>query len=265
MKRNLQGLIMVCLASGMVWMSSCSKDPERPLPETDSNFEVVTEVPEVFLPVKFENLSLNASSYVWDYGDGESDSGVVVSPTHFYDDDGNYTVKLRAYNEDGLFTESQKTVSVGRRYLTSAAIYNLNMKDTLGNPWDDGGYPDIFLLTGAITAQTLDDVLYDYYENVNNPDDENSQVPIGFVFSGDFELYDDTFFVEIDEVDSALVDGVMEPEFVPMAYVEFNPILGSIPDSPPVTISKFDDGTGIIQIPLVAIEEYQFLITFEVR
>lgn len=54
------------------------------------------------LTVTFVNSSTGASGYVWDFGDGITDT--AVSPTHVYTQAGVYTVTLNAGN--GIFTNS---------------------------------------------------------------------------------------------------------------------------------------------------------------
>ena len=45
--------------------------------------------------VAFNNLSINASNYEWDFGDGNSSS--ITNPVHTYSSSGNYTVTLIAH------------------------------------------------------------------------------------------------------------------------------------------------------------------------
>ena len=47
--------------------------------------------------VQFENLSEKSSTYVWDFGDGNTSTEAV--PSHRYKSSGNYLVKLEAQNE----------------------------------------------------------------------------------------------------------------------------------------------------------------------
>jgi len=54
----------------------------------------VTESCQVPFTVNFSNSSFNASSYLWDFGDGNTSSD--LSPSHTYTDLGNFTVKLIA-------------------------------------------------------------------------------------------------------------------------------------------------------------------------
>ena len=45
-------------------------------------------------PVQFINQSTGASSFYWEFGDGNTSS--VENPAHTYENSGTYTVKLRA-------------------------------------------------------------------------------------------------------------------------------------------------------------------------
>ena len=51
------------------------------------------------LLVNFTNASLNADSYSWDFGDGETST--EMSPSHTYAADGTYNVSLTATNSGG--------------------------------------------------------------------------------------------------------------------------------------------------------------------
>lgn len=62
--------------------------------------------------VKFKNLSRNASSFVWDFGDGNTSA--EESPTHSYTATGNYRVNLRATNENGCEQSINGQVNVLR-------------------------------------------------------------------------------------------------------------------------------------------------------
>ena len=68
-----------------------------------ANFTASPTVICVNQTVLFQNLSTNALSYVWYYGDGGKDSN-VVNPAHFYSYPGTYTVKLIAINNGCIDT-----------------------------------------------------------------------------------------------------------------------------------------------------------------
>ena len=56
--------------------------------------------------VKFANLSQNATSYLWDFGDGKSSN--LINPVHEYLQDGNYNVKLNVFSQCGTDTISKQ-------------------------------------------------------------------------------------------------------------------------------------------------------------
>jgi gliding motility-associated-like protein len=53
--------------------------------------------PEPNAPVKFTNLSTDATNYLWEFGDGESST--LFEPMHEYNKTGNYNVVLYAFNK----------------------------------------------------------------------------------------------------------------------------------------------------------------------
>jgi len=84
-------------------------------------------------------------SYSWDFGDGNTDSGVTVS--HSYVDDGEYTVTLRVVDDDGAVGGKTASIVVKNRppvadLTTSAAI--LDKEETVAfnasGSYDPDGY-----------------------------------------------------------------------------------------------------------------------------
>ncbi len=62
------------------------------------------------LTVGFNNMSSNAFTYEWDFGDGNTSVG--ESPTHIYAMDGTYTVTLSATNSCGTVTTTQEVTVI---------------------------------------------------------------------------------------------------------------------------------------------------------
>lgn len=60
-------------------------------PDADSGF-----TPKA---IEFQNQSELATNYMWDFGDGSTSE--LENPTHVYNEEGQYTVKLTAFNELG--------------------------------------------------------------------------------------------------------------------------------------------------------------------
>ncbi len=83
---------------------------------TRTNYITVTTIPTPNFTftvngnnVAFNNTSSNASSYLWEFGDG--DTSTLVNPTHTYASNGTYTVKLTAQNNCGPASIT-KTVTI---------------------------------------------------------------------------------------------------------------------------------------------------------
>lgn len=76
----------------------------KPLP--DANFTAT----QVGLAAVFTNMSTGATSYVWDFGDGNTST--EVSPSHVYGTGGTYTATLTATSECGTDTYGPVPVNV---------------------------------------------------------------------------------------------------------------------------------------------------------
>lgn len=76
---------------------SCKKDPVAKDPIASFQYEASTDN---YLEVTFTNYSQNATTYSWDFGDGESST--EKNPVHTFAGDGTYTVVLTASNADGV-------------------------------------------------------------------------------------------------------------------------------------------------------------------
>ncbi len=56
---------------------------------------------------QFINLSYNAVSYLWEFGDNTSSRD--IEPQHLYFHNGSYKINLRAYNESGTYELADST------------------------------------------------------------------------------------------------------------------------------------------------------------
>jgi PKD repeat protein len=100
-------------AISILALSSCKKDDDD---DDDSNtqnpvasfqFEVSDDN---FLEVTFTNFSQNATSYVWDFGDGETST--EKDPVHVYAASGDYTVKLTATNDANVSADYSQAITI---------------------------------------------------------------------------------------------------------------------------------------------------------
>lgn len=107
---NFQWASLFVLSLGLLLAVGCKKDDEQPSAEdpiASFQFEVSTTN---FLEVSFTNFSQNATSYSWDFGDGNTST--EKDPTHVYEAAGTYTVALTASNADGKSSKREETLTL---------------------------------------------------------------------------------------------------------------------------------------------------------
>ncbi|OWP62128.1 hypothetical protein CDA63_15880 [Hymenobacter amundsenii] len=104
MKTHFTRLCAALLLSSL-WLTSCSKKPEacftieKGIPSSKVNDEVEVNA----------GCSSDADSFVWEWGDGASDTGIKAK--HKYNAAGNFTLKLIA-KADGKSTSTSKPVTI---------------------------------------------------------------------------------------------------------------------------------------------------------
>lgn len=94
-----KGKFLIVIAFGLL-MICCGKSPV-------ADFTWEPKEPKAGEEVKFTNLSSDAKSYSWNFGD--MSIGDKTNPTHIYQHKGSYIVDLNAQN--GL-KSNEKTVTI---------------------------------------------------------------------------------------------------------------------------------------------------------
>lgn len=95
-----------------------------------------------YLEYTFDNSSTNASSYLWDFGDGNTSTD--ESPTHVYDTHDIYTVTLTATNDANLSNSLSKTINI-QAPVTADFTYAV----------DDANYKTYHFMDASIDAVML--------------------------------------------------------------------------------------------------------------
>ena len=93
---NFKNLFLLTILLSTIGIYSCGDDNpvvEPTLPRASFTFETND------LEVTFSSTSTNATTFAWDFGDGNTGTGENI--THTYAAGGDYTVKLKASNTDG--------------------------------------------------------------------------------------------------------------------------------------------------------------------
>lgn len=104
MKKNKWFLLGITLS--MLISVSCKKD------DTSSGTKAVFSYVADGFKVSFTNFSTNATTYVWDFGDG-SDSSNLKGPTHVFPNKGQFLVKLTARNAGETSTFIDTVLVIG--------------------------------------------------------------------------------------------------------------------------------------------------------
>ena len=97
----------------MIALNSCKKDDDDDnggsTADPIASFQFVVSQTN-FLEVAFTNYSQNATSYSWDFGDGET--SVEKDPVHVYAAAGNYTVTLTAKNAANKSANYSQSINI---------------------------------------------------------------------------------------------------------------------------------------------------------
>ncbi len=228
----------------VVYVMGCKdEDPKLPVPQVD--FSVEPEIVEVGKPVIFKNLTLNASSYQWNFGDGQTST--QISPTITYEESGTYKVTLTAFTDDNQRDSLSRNITVGERVMTGISINSFPFINPEGNDWDDpAGQPDSTKLPDFILVLGPQD---DPSRIIATPmlvDLAPFELPIGFninpggdpyiLTSEDWELT----FIDFDGTD---IENAQEGDFEIMEVITFNPV--TIP-----TGVVDENGQGFVQVSI---------------
>ncbi|MDP1726955.1 MAG: PKD domain-containing protein [Bacteroidota bacterium] len=116
-----------------------------------ANFSFTGDGAHVPAKIRFTNLSQNANSYDWDFGDGTWDN--YADPVHTYYQSGNYQVTLKAMHYIRQTKTISKTVHILPEF-TSATLTQMQLTSwpfnrLNGSSWDSEpgqSSPDIYLL-----------------------------------------------------------------------------------------------------------------------
>ncbi len=126
-------------------MSACSKKPSASFSTDKTSIEVEQTV-------TFTNTSENGSKYLWDFGDGTTSE--EESPSHTYQNVGNYTIILTAYN-------SNKKKSSDKSIIISVTEALFKFSGTIGGIQktfidDDVNFESVISSSGSIALPLLE-------------------------------------------------------------------------------------------------------------
>lgn len=102
MKTSFNLVFKLIIFCSLYLMWSCKKDED---PKPTANFSVQNDNCQAPCSLIFNNLSTNAISYVWDFGDGKLSTD--ENPIHEYVESGEYTVVLNVTGNNGADNSSR--------------------------------------------------------------------------------------------------------------------------------------------------------------
>ena len=218
---------------------SCSDDD--PLPQPLIDFLLDPGVVEVGVPVQFDNLSTNAASYEWDFGDGNVFND--ISPTVTFSSPGDVTVTLRAFTEDNQVDSLSQTFTVRERIL-NGYVLNVFPGSNNGVAWDPN----------EAGVEQFPDLIFQFApDDPNNPEGFVDGVfvnrvagPIGNSIDPNFNrvvLGDEDWSFVVFDFDGD-IDDIQPEDLEPMIGVQFNPIQAA-------TFKNDQGDAGFISVLLV--------------
>jgi len=185
MKTTIQFLALTTL----IFVSACKKDD--PLPTADFSFSGTCTAP---CQVSFTNLSKDATSYSWNFGDGGSST--ETNPAHSFSSGGSYTVTLTATGSGGTATKSQ-TVSIAAanldRYVNSVRVLNVTSSN-----WDNFSGPDLQVKFSKSSSTN-----WDYVTNIAT---DQSSVPYTLYFSSPILVTNENWDIILVDEDTGTYD-----------------------------------------------------------
>lgn len=104
-------LATVALMAATITFSSCKKDDEEEPTPTKPVASFQYAISETnFMEVVFTNFSQNATTYSWNFGDGNTST--EENPTHVFAAAGSYTVVLTAKNAADASATFEKAITI---------------------------------------------------------------------------------------------------------------------------------------------------------
>ena len=125
-KKLLSGLT----AFAIILLAGCKKDDGPPPATASFDFDATTTVVgQAPLNVQFTNESENATTFAWDFGDGNTST--EESPAHTYANGGDYEVSLTVTNSAGVEAVDETTITL------ASPLAGIWVLDSLASPTID--------------------------------------------------------------------------------------------------------------------------------
>lgn len=158
-----------------------------------ANFQMTSSVPFNNLELTFQNLSINADTYEWTFGDGNTST--EVHPNNTYINPGTYIVTLIATDDKGCKDTIQKPITILEEYYIYVPNTFTPGKDRIN---------DVFEVS-TVNIKVLNIVIYNRWgEKIFSSDD------VSFTWDGTYKnmpIPDGTYTYKIDYFSRSGVEG----------------------------------------------------------
>ncbi len=125
-----------------------------------TNSGVTCAVP---MTVTFSNVSQNAASYYWSFGDG--DTSTSASPVHTYTAAGTYVAKLVATSCSGIKDSTSKTLTIGAAPVGTFFSEGFETVTLPGPEWSLASAGQNWAITSAAAATGTNSAMIDNFSN----------------------------------------------------------------------------------------------------
>ena len=137
---------------GVLFATSCVNEEDAPLQELDARF--ITNV--IGRTITFTNASNDASSYLWDFGNGTT--SILADPEVVFDN-GTFTVTLTAFDDDGNTDIFQETFTIDCETSENIDPANGNLNWTFLTTDGTATFDAFGNTAGFIVANPLEDAV----------------------------------------------------------------------------------------------------------
>jgi len=165
--------VLIIFMLGSFTISACKKDQLGPAPTIDFSIQVSGDT------VRFTNLTTGATSYKWDFGDG--DSSTEESPMHIYPGKGKYVPTLYVTSQDGATADGSTVIHISKTSPVRLNDKSISDWDTLSvNVYTSSASGGNFILGKfdydanniyfyfEMKATVADGNIFDFYLDVDN-------------------------------------------------------------------------------------------------
>lgn len=134
-------VLFTLVVTGILITTGCDLEKIDPATPPEAKFTVTNDGCYFPCTITFTNQSTHATSYQWDFGDGNTST--EDNPEHLYNTNGSFTVTLKALGDAGTEDQITATVTIQKPVTFTTFFGNLNDIEENGNDvieLDEGGY-----------------------------------------------------------------------------------------------------------------------------